>query len=812
MGLLACSAASAQESPDSPFRLGGLVPGGVRSSVTESWGSLDFSLTNRTSTDRQARVMVFYTGQPDVQYGRDVWLPGNATLSTWLLVGPAAAQDTGIAREIQILLYDRSDGQNRLLLPANKERIRSRLVLYRKREPYTATLLDEEVPEPPVFGQLPQPDSHAAETVQFVRLFRAARSLSELVPSVNPGNLPPTPEAFDGIDHLVIASERLAHDVVGLEAFRQWLQRGGKVWVMLDLVDPEVLAPLLGEAFDFQLVDRVSLNRFKMEQRPNGQLMADQPQQEHEQPVEIARVLLPPRERAEYTVNGWPVWFTRSVGRGLVVFTTLGPRGWYRPRGRRDQDSPYINYPSLPVPTAPLETLAGVLEPPPAEDPFPIETFQPRLSEEIGYAVVNRGTVGLLFGGFLLATLGLGLALRRSRRPELLGWLGPVAALGAAAAFIAVGTASRRAAAPTVAVAQVVDPIAGRAEASLHGVLAVYRPESGPAEVGARQGGLFSLDMAGIEGQTRRLLLTDSDAWHWENLELPAGERFAPFRCIAPTGEPVAAVARLGPEGLEGKLTAGPFQEIADAVLSTSGGRNLAIRWQPDGSFRAGNQDILPMGQFLAGAVLNDVQQGRQELYRTLLKRPKAGQPESGNVLLAWAKPIDMHFTLAPDARTVGSALLVLPLQLERTSPGTQVTIPGPLIPYRRLLSGGAVRPLLESDQGIDMELRFQLPAAVLPLQIERARLDAKIDAPSRRITLAGRTETGTVEIQHVESPLDPIHVEIKDERWLHLDEEGGLHLNVTVSGAPNGGAPGQENEKWTIEYLELEVTGKTRP
>src|SRR5262249_51676088 len=151
--------------------------------------------------------------------------------------------------------------------------------------------------------------------------------------------------------------------------------------------------------------------------------------------------------------------------------------------------------------------------------PFPIETFQPRLSAEIGYAVVNRGTVGLLFGGFLLATLGLGLALRRSRRPELLGWLGPVAALGAAAAFVAVGTASRQAAAPTVAVAQVVDPIAGRAEASLHGVLAVYRPESGPAQVGALQGGLFSLDMAGIEGQTRRLLLTDSDAWHWENLE-----------------------------------------------------------------------------------------------------------------------------------------------------------------------------------------------------------------------------------------------------------------------------------------------------
>ena len=33
-------------------------------------------------------------------------------------------------------------------------------------------------------------------------------------------------------------------------ALRQWLEGGGRVWVMLDLVEPEVVAPLLGNALE----------------------------------------------------------------------------------------------------------------------------------------------------------------------------------------------------------------------------------------------------------------------------------------------------------------------------------------------------------------------------------------------------------------------------------------------------------------------------------------------------------------------------------------------------------------------------------
>src|SRR5690349_20748976 len=231
LGLCCGPLAPAQEPP--PLRLGGLYPTGARNSVTEGWGTFEFNLTNPTDTDRQARVLVFYTGQADVQYGRDVWVPARATVSSWLLVGPPPAQSSADSREIQSLLYDRTGGQERLILPPGTERVRSRRVLYRKREPFTAIVLDKDLAADP-----------------------GPCELSELVQVMHPVALPPTPDGFDGVDQIVLASGRVADDPPGLQALRRWLERGATLWVMLVLVDPDRLAPLLGDALDFQVVDR----------------------------------------------------------------------------------------------------------------------------------------------------------------------------------------------------------------------------------------------------------------------------------------------------------------------------------------------------------------------------------------------------------------------------------------------------------------------------------------------------------------------------------------------------------------------------
>jgi hypothetical protein len=111
------------------------------------------------------------------------------------------------------------------------------------------------------------------------------------------------------------------------------------------------------------------------------------------------------------------------------------------------------------------------------------------------------------------------------------------------------------------------------------------------------------------------------------------------------------------------------------------------------------------------------------------------------------------------------------------------------------------------------MHLRFQLPAEVLPLKVERARLVVKINAPSRRVTIAGLTPGDLVDQHQVESPLDPIRLDITEPRWLALDAEGGLHLNLNVSDPVGNRQAKREDtlvrQRWNIEYLELEVTGR---
>lgn len=806
-------AAAAQERPEPALAVGDLLGGGARATVTESWGKLDFTVSNQSASERRARVLAFYANQPDVQYGRDLWVPAHAAIHSWLPLGPAPAQDRTTSRELRLLLYDLSAGKDDLVLPATDERVREFALIYRKRDPTTVLLADDPPDDGQFDGRLPRPDSPTEEALTLARVTRATRGLSPQVQFVLPDALPGWAKLFDGVDQLIIASSHVAQDPVGMRALRHWLEQGGSVWVMLDLVEPEVVAAMLGEALDFHLVGRVSLTDFSLDEPPApGEPPTAGERQKHELPVTLARVVLPPGETSRNTVSGWPVWFTRNVGRGKVLFTTLGPRGWHRPRGPRDPRSPYQYYAALPVGG---EMLALIVEASHGArtEAYPVEMLQSTLANEIGYEIVGAPVVAGVFAAFLVGTLGLSALARRRGRTQLAGWLGPIGALGAAGLLFALGQASRRAAPPAVALAQVVHTVDGSNESAVTGLLAVYRPDSGTVDLGGRAGGFFELDMAGLEGQTRRLIMTDMDAWHWENLALPAGVRFAPFQFTARATEPIAAVAHFTPAGLEGKVTTGPFRNPADALLSAGRSRKLALHMRSDGTFSATADDALAPGQFLADALLGDRQQQRQEIYRRVVKSASA-PAQDRPLLLAWADPADTAFALPPEARIAGTALLGMPLRLERTPPGTRVTIPGLFTPVRRVLNGKSTAVTYESSQATTMDLRFQLPAVVLPFAPEQARLTAKINARARRIGVASPGDGGFVEHFHVEDPLEPIRVDLATARWVQPDPDGGIHVRLTIDNPRLGpdatGANPDADRVWTIEYIELEVTGRT--
>ncbi|MFO0841323.1 MAG: hypothetical protein U0797_02845 [Gemmataceae bacterium] len=585
---LAIGSAAAGQGEDAPKYLKSLGPSGPRSYLTDSWGALGLSLSNPTSTDMEARVLTFFGPAPGRQYGRDLWVPANATLWSWSALGPPPGPNERSVVELKTLLYDRTGGQERLLKSPQGPPVHSELVRYHKREPSTTLLLDVDITDGSLGPPSAREEARAEEARDLVRVFRQVSQLSGRVSSVKQRSLPPFPEALDGVDHFVLGSDRVADDVAGLRALRGWVERGGVLWVMLDLVRRETVAALLGDDLDLQVVDRVSLTRVPFRNGPAYQYRAEVAPLEVEEPVDFVRVLTP-QDQPMFTIDGWPAAFLKDVGRGRVLFTALGARGWTRPRTARDPKSPYPEFAQLPVSLAPFDYLVAELRSRPDRPPIPADDLRSFVTEQISYSVVGRTTVFMVFGGLFLALALAVFALGRKGWLEHLGWLGPALALGAAGAFLGLGGLSRNAVPATVAVAQVIDAVPGLDEVQTSGFLAVYQPSLNTTVVGAERGGEFELDLTGLEGRALRRVQTDLDRWHWENLELPAGVRAGPFRHTMRTAEPVEATVRFGPNGAEGRVTTGPFRELEDVLLSTPGPHTVAVRLGPDGTFRAGS-------------------------------------------------------------------------------------------------------------------------------------------------------------------------------------------------------------------------------
>jgi hypothetical protein len=284
--------------------------------------------------------------------------------------------------------------------------------------------------------------------------------------------------------------------------------------------------------------------------------------------------------------------------------------------------------------------------------------------------------------------------------------------------------------------------------------------------------------------------------------------RVGSFQHTIRAAAPVGATIRFGPEGVEGRVTAGPFGPIEDALLSTPGQNPMAVHLASDGSFRAGSGDELQGGQLLDEGLLTDRQRARQSLYKKLLAEPQPRYLANRNLLLAWAEPVDMHFSLAPQARRTGSALLAIPVRFERTPPGLPVRIPAPFVECRRITDDGrAISPKQEAREGTNMRLRFQVPHSALPMIPETARLTVRMNAPLREVVVGAYDGRDAVVLRRLASPLGTVQMDLEDPRFLRLDDQGALYVNLVI-GAAQG--PQVEQNLWRVESVGLEVRGRT--
>ena len=639
--------------------------------------------------------------------------------------------------------------------------------------------------------------------------------------------LPPVAEGLGAIDQLVLCGDRPAEDAAGREAIRDWLRGGGRLWIMLDRVEPETVRLLLGEALCYQVVDRVGLTRIEMQHVVGRSTSPVDSPQDLDDPVEFLRIFESGGETV-YAVNGWPAAFRFSFGRGQVLCTTLGPRGWMRTpdslaaRSAGDQPSGPGSLVQF-VPSSPLRWLARdfLMEPEPSGDSAPSAALL--LSEQIGYRIPGAGTVAGALGTFCLLLLGTGVALARRRRLEQLAWIGPAGAAVAAAILVACGISARNSVPPTLAQFQRAEVDPGGDEVDVRGVMALYRPEPSDVLPEAKRGGLVWPERIGREGEIHRIVWTDRQAWHWEHVNLPAGVCFAPFRETVQFDTPTVARGRFGPTGFSGTLH-GPFQGCTDSLLVCPSGRRLLVRLGEDGDFSTGPGDELTHGQYVGASLLTDDQRRRQTIYEEVLSIDLSRPPLPR--LFFWAEPLDLGFKLKMAAREAGSALVSMPIRVDPTPPGTLAVIPAPFLEYEAERASqlshvpaysNDLRQWVSLRQPSETWLLFRVPTQVLPLHVEHATAIVEIHAPLRLVEILGTSTRGTVRLGSRQGPQGKLRFEIDQPGSLEPDDEGSVRLGVRVGDdrADSGDRKRLATEPgtpWKVESVAMEITGRVEP
>ncbi len=817
--------------------------GGTNAYVPSRWGVLRIGLANPTSEPMEVLAASYFEDEPTLQYGRRVWIPAMSRLQTWHPILVPAKSSAGPQRfDFRSLFMDMAQ-QREVLIRSESGALQLDNMLLAVNGKQVVGLIDHLGVSEAVDLTAPN-DLILSSQSSVIRHGKVTYLADRLLPAGE--------ECLQSLDQLVIADSRVIDDAAGLVAIRRWLFGGGRLWVMLDRVDELVLERLLGDESLCQVVDRVGLTTVRLETKsPNGSIARET--RDHEQPVEFVRVLASDVEVA-CTIDGWPAAFWKSCGEGRLLVTTLAPKGWMRDRTSDDYVAGTRSGPPNPQPAGRRGSLPAVATPPESDEavwqsPFislgPMQTIaseffrarsEPRLAqatleslvqEYVGYSIPARWQViGLLLGfSVLLATLGFWLW--RRRRLEVLGVISPALALLVSVILVSLGWAQRQSVPAAVARVQFVRAVPGTDDVRVEGVAGLFSPDAGIMTAGSKGGGWLMPDMAGLAGKTRRMVWTDLDEWQWEHLPETAGLMNATLLQSATLPERMEARATFGPEGLSGRLHAADAHDPTDAMLATRDGR-IGVDLRGDGTFVTRANAVFTAEQFLAAYLLSDEQHRRQRTLMQLLDDPQRRDYPDEPQLLFWSKPWSLGFQFEQNRQILGSALVAVPLKLERPPTGTDVSLAAPLLPYREVVGPDDIgltglwdyrrREWQQRTSLATTWLKFQIPRVLLPVAVQRGRLVIRVTGPVGRLEIAGLrpNHKEIVSIQTWKDPVGTLTWELTDSELLSVTADGGLLLRISGGESTpleqETSLPDSDSKVsyWQIESLALELRVRT--
>lgn len=782
-----CGAAPAQAEPDRGINV---ETAGLMRYRNNQWGLVSAELANESFESVELIVKTQFRTAPRVQFARRLWLPARSRRRFALPVMPTQLVPDEQSVTIDSVLLEPEEQQDRPLAVSSE---RSLIIADAKVQ--TAIMRDIGV------------DMVGSTVVAM----RAASGLKARLSYMRNDQLPHVAAGWDMADGLVLAQRNPQFGTTQLEAFRQWLIGGGRLWVMLDQVDPAFMAQLLGGDWTVQIVDEVALPELVIQ----GSRYSER--REFEDPVRMLRVLAP-GYKVIHQIRGWPASLRQHIGMGQVLITTVGARAWIA-----DPTAKELARTDLVArrPTASLRELANWFNQRrirPGQRAAELDAY---VSGRIGRRVLDRSVILGMLGGFSLAILACGMGLMKTGRLAHLGWIGPSLAVAVGVALIGVGASIQQKIPTTVAQTALVQVLPQQSRALINASTATYSPGlikelplRGPASTNLWP------DLIGRTGKPVRLIFADDGSWRWRHLKLEpnASIRDHQVRLTRLDGS-LAAALRFGIDRVHVQIQGEFVGDRADPVIATSSGA-LAARF----SDSQGGADQLTAnftnahhsGQFIAGTTLDDLQRARQDVYRRLLgPEPEKALPTA--TLLVWSSPPASPVQRPSGAERRADSLMMIPLRIERPPSGTWLTIPSTFLSYEGVNRGnGFIRPLAfdqsrrwiaDFPHSARFGLRFDLPKQLLPFQIESLKLTLDIDASGRKVELFDLGSGVPQRLKSFQGPQEPLEINLTAGSGLQPDLSGAVHFGLDVGKLPDP----KDRRSWSIRRLEFQVRGTVR-
>lgn len=846
--LLACCADGQDETAKPPTAVT-VAPAGAQRFSTGQWAALAVVGVNPTDKDSEEVVSVFMGDESQLQFSTKFWLPSHSKRQTWMPVRVPSGDSVSSGRvEMSMLRLVESDGvesfaNNFVGMPISK-----RSMMLADSEINTGLLID-----------LPGLED-AREAIErsntLSRVINAGRdttveSLLDL-PSVNfvSNFLPPTKGALDELDQIVIAGNHLVNDTRGITAVRHWLRKGGRLWIMLDVTDQALVTELLGQDVSHTEIDRVELNQlqFVMTTPAMGRSDTDGGSWSSEVPAQMVRVLTDiPEKDVACKVDGWPAAFWKRVGDGEVLFTTLDARAWIDGDGQAEGQAEGKA-------SAALYHLSRTFFEPKHQSTDFQQALSPILDRKIGYRIPSRRLATTLLGINALVILVAGIWWMRQRRLERMAILVPVSAIVTTIAMLAIGTQHAQSVPSTVATGQVIRINQGTGEADISTVMAVYSQDAG--DLGLVSGsGTLTMPVENEGGTSiRRVRLGDDGSSRWIGADQPPGvvRHFVSDSTLQLTS-PIRVRGTFNANGFLGSVAGLESRTFDDGVIVRFPAPLTGVTLDTDSSgeqsesareISAGIMDRLASDQFVPGTLLSDDQRIRQEFLRDLFDGPGLFDgPEDRSMgnqlsLLFWTDPIDIGVQFSDRFDHRGSALVSVPVQIDRPVPGSDFVVPATFIHTEPLATKLGISSLIDPRTGrwlesltkpVVTELIFAFPKALAAMNLQSVNVSMKINAPSRSLVIRAMID-GKPEIMHQQKdPTGVVEFTIDRKEALGMHAEGGLWISFEITESDN--AIKQRAEKmaerakeslpqidpiriddsttWQIDYIHLDAVGR---